>query len=106
MTHTSGDGFSAMRANPRVMKPQKYEAANVTRNDVNVMPKSSPAYLVRSPMSIFKARRNIQDFLRPDLVGLRFPVASSPHVPEGLSVLGLLPASEDTSMNTSICCPT
>src|ERR1700693_1177394 len=62
MTHTSAKGFSAMRANPRVMKPQKYDAANVTRNEVNVIPKSSPAYLVRSPTSIFKAMRSISGF--------------------------------------------
>jgi hypothetical protein len=41
--------FSEMRANPRVMKPRKYDAANVTRNDMNVIPNSSPTYLARSP---------------------------------------------------------
>ena len=31
----------------------------MTRNDVNVIPKMSPAYLGRSPMSIFSAMRSI-----------------------------------------------
>ncbi len=59
MTHTSAAGFSEMRANPRVIKPQKYDAAKVTRNDMNVIPNNSPTYLARSPISIFKATRSI-----------------------------------------------
>src|ERR1700730_12647426 len=90
MIHTSVSPFSAMRANPRVMKPQKYDAAKVTRNDVKEMPKSSPKYLARSPMSIFKATRSIYGFLGRKLRGIDDPernitVFSAKHPSECLS---------------------
>ena len=54
MTQTSAAGLSEMSAKPRVMKPQKNDAAKVTRNEVKAMPNSRPAYLARSPASIFR----------------------------------------------------
>jgi hypothetical protein len=59
ITQTSASGFSVTSANPWVMKPQKYDAAKVTRNDVNAMPNSSPASLARSATSMRSAMRHI-----------------------------------------------
>ncbi len=60
MTQTSAAGMSEMSEKPRVMKPQKNDAAKVIRNDVKAMPKSRPAYLPRSPASIFNAIESME----------------------------------------------
>src|ERR1700680_680030 len=62
-----------MSANPRVMKPQKYDPANVTRNEVKLMPKINPTYFARSPRSIFMATRSILGFPPVDGLGLAIP---------------------------------
>jgi hypothetical protein len=41
-----------------------YDLILSPRNDVNVMPNSSPAYLARLPVSIFKATRSIAVSIR------------------------------------------
>ena len=83
MTQTSAAGLSEMSEKPRVMKPQKNDAAKVIRNDVKAMPNSRPAYLPRSPASIFSAMESMES----DACQRGGPVAGA-------------------WMNTSRCCPT
>src|SRR5260370_40811219 len=84
ITHTAAPGLSAISANPRVIKPQKYDPANVTRNDVKVIPKSNPTYLARSPLSIFIATFSIMVSSRlrpcrnPSLASVVLRCTSSP----------------------------
>ncbi|WP_343123811.1 hypothetical protein [Rhodanobacter thiooxydans] len=72
ITHTSVAPFSEISAKPLVMKPQKYEAAKVTRKEVNAIPNNSPTNFARSAASIFSAMRNISA-VRPPACPARRP---------------------------------
>jgi hypothetical protein len=68
-----------MSANPRVMKPQKYDAANVMRSEVKV---GSAKSLVRA----YYMRNSLGSLCTKSFSGTALPMRSVPHCRHGLTL--------------------